>query len=170
MFELMFCSMLTILPDYLIRRYVQGKRFGKEITLFSVWYELRWGITACALLTVSLITVVFYFVASRPRALVPKGAQNLAESVIDFVQNDIIMQTMATLSDTAGIRLGLGQLGVRGGMSKLQPVNGTVVITGGGTGVSYSPNANYCNTPPGTTPDTFTYTLAPGGGSATVSM
>ena len=57
----MFCSILTILPDYLFRRYGQGKRIGHEITLFSVWYELRWGITACILLTVSLITVVFYF-------------------------------------------------------------------------------------------------------------
>lgn len=61
MFELIFCSILTILPDYLFRRYGQGKRFGSEITLFSVWYELRWGITACLLLTVSLITLVFYF-------------------------------------------------------------------------------------------------------------
>lgn len=61
MFELMFCSMLTILPDYLFRRYGQGRRIGKEITLFSVWYELRWGITACVLLTLSLITVVFYY-------------------------------------------------------------------------------------------------------------
>ena len=60
MFELMFCSLLTILPDYLYRRYVQGKRFGKEITLYSVWFELRWGITGCLILTVSLITTVFY--------------------------------------------------------------------------------------------------------------
>jgi multidrug resistance efflux pump len=58
--ELMFCSLLTILPDYLFRRYAQGKRFGKEITLYSVWFELRWGITGCLILTVSLITVVFY--------------------------------------------------------------------------------------------------------------
>ena len=36
MLELMLCSLLTILPDYLYRRYVQGKRIGKEITLFSV--------------------------------------------------------------------------------------------------------------------------------------
>ena len=43
MLELMFCSLLTILPDYLYRRYVQGKRFGKEITFFSVWYELQMG-------------------------------------------------------------------------------------------------------------------------------
>src|SRR3954464_419215 len=60
MFELMFCSLLTIVPDYLFRRYAQGKRFGKEITFFSVWYELRWGITACVILTVCLITVIFY--------------------------------------------------------------------------------------------------------------
>jgi multidrug resistance efflux pump len=39
---------------------VQGKRFGREITLYSVWFELRWGITACLILTVSLITVIFY--------------------------------------------------------------------------------------------------------------
>ena len=60
MFEMIICSLLTILPDYLYRRYVQGKRFGKEINLFSVWYELRWGITGCVILTVSLITLIFY--------------------------------------------------------------------------------------------------------------
>src|SRR5581483_247688 len=60
MLELMMCSMLTLLPDYLIRRYVQGKRFGHEITLFSVWYELRYGITLCLMLTILLITVVLY--------------------------------------------------------------------------------------------------------------
>ncbi len=55
-------------------------------------------------------------------------------------------------------------------VSVTQPANGTVVITGGGTGVTYAPNANYCNNPPGTTLDTFTYTLTPGGSSATVTM
>jgi multidrug resistance efflux pump len=60
MLELLLCSVLTVLPDYLFRRYVQGKRLGKDITLYSVWFELRWGITACLVLTVSLITVVFY--------------------------------------------------------------------------------------------------------------
>ena len=60
MLELLFCSLLTIVPDYLFRRYVQGKRLGKEITLYSVWFELRWGITACLILTVSLITTIFY--------------------------------------------------------------------------------------------------------------
>src|SRR5499427_1246312 len=52
--------MLTILPDYLYRRYAQGKRIGKEITLYSMWFELRWGITGCLILTVLLITVIFY--------------------------------------------------------------------------------------------------------------
>src|SRR4029079_527938 len=47
--------------------------------------------------------------------------------------------------------------------SATQPANGAVVITGGGTGLTYQPNAGYCNTPPGTTLDTFTYTLTPGG-------
>ena len=61
MLELTLCSMLTILPDYLFRRFVQGKRFGREITLFTVWYELRWGITLCLLLTITLITTIFYF-------------------------------------------------------------------------------------------------------------
>jgi multidrug resistance efflux pump len=60
MLELLLCSMLTILPDYLYRRYVQGRRLGKEITFYSVWFELRWGISACLILTVSLITVIFY--------------------------------------------------------------------------------------------------------------
>src|SRR3954471_16611057 len=60
MLELLLCSLLTVLPDYLYRRYVQGKRFGKEITFYSVWFELRWGITLCLMLTVALITTVFY--------------------------------------------------------------------------------------------------------------
>jgi len=60
MLELMFCSLFTIVPDYLYRRYRQGKRFGKEITLFSVWFELRWGITGCVILAILLITTVFY--------------------------------------------------------------------------------------------------------------
>ncbi|HSU84958.1 MAG TPA: IPTL-CTERM sorting domain-containing protein, partial [Thermoanaerobaculia bacterium] len=54
--------------------------------------------------------------------------------------------------------------------SVTQPANGAVVITGGGTGLTYQPNANYCNLPPGTTLDTFTYTLTPGGSTATVSV
>ncbi|MEY8838491.1 HlyD family secretion protein, partial [Cribrihabitans sp. XS_ASV171] len=61
MFELLLCSIVTILPDFLYRRFVQGKRWGREITLFSMWYELRYGITLCLLLTISLITLVFFY-------------------------------------------------------------------------------------------------------------
>ena len=40
-----------------------------------------------------IIVLGFYLVAGR-RALVPTGAQNLAESVVEFVQQGIILQTM----------------------------------------------------------------------------
>src|SRR5690242_14319977 len=68
MLELLLCSVVTILPDYLYRRYWQGKRLGKEITFYSVWFELRWGISACLMLTVSLITLIFYFHPSTTSA------------------------------------------------------------------------------------------------------
>jgi hypothetical protein len=54
--------------------------------------------------------------------------------------------------------------------SVTQPANGTVVIIGSGALLTYRPNASYCNTPPGTTLDTFTYTLAPGSSTATVTV
>ena len=94
MFELMFCSLLTIVPDYLYRRYAQGKRFGKEITFFSVWYELRWGITGCLMLTISLITMIFYFhpatqsaaIYFRTVPILPEGSGRVAEVNVGFSQ------------------------------------------------------------------------------------
>ena len=44
------------------------------------------------------------------------------------------------------------------------------MITDGGAGLTYQPDPNYCNTQTGGTPDTFTYTLTPGGSTATVSV
>jgi len=61
MIELVFSFLITVLPDYLYRRHKQGKRLGHEITLYNVWYELRWGITSCAVLAICLISVIFYF-------------------------------------------------------------------------------------------------------------
>jgi multidrug resistance efflux pump len=92
MLELTLCSMLTILPDYLYRRYVQGKRIGKEITFFSVWFELRYGIVACLMLTVSLITLIFYFHPSTSSAtlffrtvpILPEGVGRVAEVNVDY--------------------------------------------------------------------------------------
>ena len=69
MLELLLCSALTVFPDFLFRRFVQGKRIGHEITLFSVWYELRWGITLCLMLTITLITTIFYFHPSTTSAV-----------------------------------------------------------------------------------------------------
>ncbi len=94
MFELMFCSLLTIVPDYLYRRYAQGKRFGKEITFFSVWYELRWGITGCLMLTISLITMIFYFHPATDAAtlyyrtvpILPEGSGRVEEVKVSFSQ------------------------------------------------------------------------------------
>ncbi|MBT8054182.1 MAG: biotin/lipoyl-binding protein [Gammaproteobacteria bacterium] len=61
MIELIFSALITVLPDYLYRRYKQGKRLGYEITLYSVWYELRWGITSGVVLAITLLSVIFYF-------------------------------------------------------------------------------------------------------------
>ena len=92
MFELIICSLVTILPDYLYRRYVQNKRFGKEITFYSVWYELRWGITGCLMLTISLITMIFYFHPSTNSAtlffrtvpILPEASGRVAEVNVNF--------------------------------------------------------------------------------------
>ncbi len=92
MLELLLCSLLTIFPDYLYRRYRQGKRLGHEITFFSVWFELRWGITACLALTVALITVIFYFHPSTTTAtlfyrtvpIVPEISGRVSEVHVEF--------------------------------------------------------------------------------------
>ncbi len=87
MLELLLCSLLTILPDYLYRRYRQGKRLGHEITFFSVWFELRFGIVSCLMLTVALITVIFYYHPStstatlfyRTVSIIPETAGRVSE-------------------------------------------------------------------------------------------
>ena len=97
MLELLLCSMLTILPDYLFRRYGQGKRIGKEITLFSVWFELRWGIITCLMLTIGLITVVFYNHPATTNAtayfrtipILPETNGRVAEVFVDGVSGEV---------------------------------------------------------------------------------
>jgi multidrug resistance efflux pump len=92
MLELLLCSALTIFPDYLYRRYRQGKRLGKEITFYSVWFELRWGIITCLMLTVSLITVIFYFHPSTTTAtlfyrtvpIIPETTGRVSEVHVGF--------------------------------------------------------------------------------------
>ena len=53
--------------------------------------------------------------------------------------------------------------GPRSILSASDPARGTVAVTGGGTGLTYVPDANYCGA------DSFTYALN-GGSSATVSV
>lgn len=92
MLEIILCSLVTILPDYLFRRYRQGKRFGREITLYSVWFELRFGIVGCLMLTVALITMIFYYHPStssvtlfyRSVPIVPEVAGRVAEVHVDI--------------------------------------------------------------------------------------
>lgn len=94
MLELILCSLFTLVPDYLYRRYRQGKRLGKEITLFSVWFELRWGITGCLMLTIGLITMIFYFHPSTTSAalffrtvpIVPETVGRVAEVNVGISQ------------------------------------------------------------------------------------
>lgn len=109
MFELMLCSSLTILPDFLYRRFVQGKRLGREITLFSVWFELRYGITLCLILTLSLITAVFYFHPStraatsvfRTVTLLPETSGRVAETFVGINQRVEAGQPLFRLDSTA---------------------------------------------------------------------
>ncbi|MBW4707332.1 biotin/lipoyl-binding protein [Roseobacter sp. YSTF-M11] len=94
MLELLLCSLVTVLPDYLLRRQLQGKRWGAEINFFTVWYELRWGITLCAMLTIGLITIVFYYhpttsnVASffRTVTILSESSGRVAETYVEINQ------------------------------------------------------------------------------------
>ena len=66
MIEMFLCSLVTILPDFLVRRFVQGKKLGREITIYSIWFELRYGITACLVLTICLFTLILYSTPRHP--------------------------------------------------------------------------------------------------------
>jgi multidrug resistance efflux pump len=95
MLELLLCSLFTILPDYLYRHYGQGKRLGVEIGFYSVWYELRYGITACLMLTVGLITTIFYFHPSttnvtgyfRTVPILPEINGRVSEVLVEFTDD-----------------------------------------------------------------------------------
>jgi multidrug resistance efflux pump len=114
MLELLLCSLLTILPDYLFRRYRQGKRFGHEITFFSVWFELRFGIVSCLMLTVALITVIFYYHPSTSTAtlfyrtvpLIPEVAGRVSEVNVEGIsaavkKGDVIFKLDSSKQEAA---------------------------------------------------------------------
>jgi multidrug resistance efflux pump len=113
MLELLLCSLVTIFPDYLYRRYRQGKRIGQEITLYSVWFELRFGIIACLMLTVALITMIFYYHPSTTSAtmyyrsvpIVPEVAGRVAEVNVDISasvkQGDVLFRLDSAKQEAA---------------------------------------------------------------------
>jgi multidrug resistance efflux pump len=113
MLELLLCSLLTILPDYLFRRYAQGKRLGKEITFYSVWFELRWGIVSCLMLTIALVTLIFYFHPSTSTAtlyfrtvpILPEIPGRVAEVRLDFsapvAKDDVIFRLDSAKQEAA---------------------------------------------------------------------
>ncbi len=109
MLELLFCSLFTLLPDFLYRRFGQGKRIGKEITLFSVWYELRWGITGCLMLALGLITVVFFYHPStsavssyfRTVTILPETPGRVAEVYVGGQQRVQAGDVLFRLDDTS---------------------------------------------------------------------
>ncbi|MEE9411955.1 MAG: Ig-like domain-containing protein, partial [Methylococcales bacterium] len=77
--------------------------------------------------------------------------ENTAATTIDVLAND---------SDTDA-----GPIAI---IAVTQPSNGSVFITNNGSDLTFQPNANFCND--GTPTDDFTYTLTPGGSSATVTV
>ncbi len=80
-------------------------------------------------------------------------------------------KTVAEDSGATSINVLANDTDIDGGpktiQSVTQPAHGSVVITGGGSGLTYRPNANYCNN--GSPTDNFTYTLN-GGSTATVAV
>lgn len=109
MFELMLCATFTVLPDYLYRRYAQGKRFGQELTIYSVWYELRYGIVSCLMLTVLLIATIFYhhpasssaMLAFRSVPILPQQGGRVAEVHVGIADRVEAGQPLFTLDDSA---------------------------------------------------------------------
>ena len=113
------------------------------------------------------------FTVTDDTALTGSDTKSLQVTAVD--DNPVAVNDSTTVGEDSGATLIFvltNDTDVDGGpiavSSVTQPANGTV--SNNGTDVSYTPNANYCNNPPGTSPDTFTYTLTPGGSTATVSV
>jgi Ca2+-binding RTX toxin-like protein len=110
-------------------------------------YTLNGGSTATVAVTVTCVD-------DQPAAGDDAAtvAQDSGATAIDVLAND---------SDVDG--------GPKLVASATPPARGTVAVTGGGSGLTYQPNAGYCNDPGAEPVDTFTYTLN-GGSSATVAV
>ena len=114
-----------------------------SVTPDSFSYTVNGGDTATVSVTVTCIDDAPVAVADSATVAEDSGA-----NAIDVLANDTDVDA-----------------GPRTIQSVTQPANGTVAITGGGTGLTFAPNANFCSA----TAQTFTYTLN-GGSIGTVSV
>ena len=80
------------------------------------------------------------------------------------VLEDAAATTVDVLANDTDVDAGAKSIG-----AVTQGTNGAVAITNGGADLTYQPSADYCNTPPGTALDSFTYTLTPGSSEGTVA-
>jgi hypothetical protein len=138
-------------------------------------------------------TVVFTVDDGQAASHTGSDSRDLAVTAVDDAPVAVIDSATMTEDDAAtAIDVLANDTDVDAGAKSIgsvtQPSRGTVVITGGGTGLTYQPNANYCNAQPPLPllaairagfaggpsfsggPDTFTYTLSPGGSTATVAV
>ena len=82
----MLTKISSTLPD------PSGKKIGTDITLYSVWFELRYGITACLFLTVLLLTVILDSYSStsnvvsfyRSVPILPEGSGRVEEIFVSI--------------------------------------------------------------------------------------
>lgn len=113
MLETLICAMFTILPDFLFRRFVQGKRVGQEITFFTMWYELRWGLVTCFMATTTVLTLLFYYHPSttnvssffRTVTILPEAGGRVSEVYVrnnqDVEAGDPLFRLLSTTQEAA---------------------------------------------------------------------
>ncbi|MFM8946305.1 MAG: hypothetical protein ACKOJC_06290 [Actinomycetota bacterium] len=61
------------------------------------WKDLFPGFNKIALIAVAAAligTIVFLLAGSKDHKTAPKGVRNFAESIVEFIENGIVMQTM----------------------------------------------------------------------------
>lgn len=76
---------------------MQGKRIGHEITFFSIWCELPWGLVTCFIAATMVITILLCFhpsataVAScfRTVTILPGAGRHVAEI---HVENELAVK------------------------------------------------------------------------------
>jgi len=121
----------------------------------------------------------FDYTVSDGTGLIDQGEVVVDVTCVDDAPSAVADTATVTLNDTAtAVDVLANDDNADGGpmaiASASDPANGTVALTGGTpgnhTGLTYEPDADYCNTDPVAPADSFTYTLAPGGDTATVSM